>query len=82
MQLTKPQWAERVEEALAAQGHTAKWLADEIGKDKSTLSRMMRSHPDYPITNDIQTEIAKTLRVPFSWLFGAEEELFGEETDG
>ena len=69
MQTRVPSWADRVKEALDAQGHTAAWLAEEIGIDRSTLSRMMRGYPDYRLTPDKAGRIAKALRIPYFWLF-------------
>lgn len=61
----------RLKVVLAEKGKTGKWLAEELGKDKATVSKWCtnRSQPDV----NTFLQIAKLLEVDIRDLFNATE---------
>lgn len=66
----RPEWGERVREALRFQGRTMVWLAESVGMRADQFAHMLNSDDRrYIVTRDLLERVAEKLGIPPSMLF-------------
>ena len=65
---------DRLKLLLRSQGRSSKWLAEQIGMDKTSLSKAIAGEPSRGLSPVDQVVIARILGVPVTWIFQDESQ--------